>query len=232
MRFAVLGTGIVGRTIAGKLSSLGHDVVIGTRDPEATLARQDKDRAGNPPISAWLSEHPQVRLLPYPEVGAFADHVVNATSGEGSLPALEAVGADHLVGKIVIDVANPLDFSQGFPPSLSPVNTDSLAEQIQRAFPEAHVVKTLNTMSALVMVEPTRVPGPHSVFVCGNDAEAKKTVTALLESIGWPADEIYDLGDVTGARGTEMVLPIWLRLYGSFGDGDFNFHIQRATRSA
>jgi predicted dinucleotide-binding enzyme len=142
------------------------------------------------------------------------------------VPALEAVGAANLAGKLVIDVANPLDFSQGFPPSLNPVNTDSLAETIQRTFPEARVVKTLNTMSAHVMVDPGRLPGPSSVFVSGDDTEAKKAVADLLVSIGWPADEIHDLGDITSARGSEMLLPIWLRLYGGFGHADFNFHIQ------
>ncbi|MEZ0068262.1 putative dinucleotide-binding enzyme [Streptacidiphilus sp. MAP12-20] len=228
MRFAVLGTGIVGRTLAGKLSSLGHEVVIGTRDPAATLARQELDAAGNPPIAGWLAEHPAVRLVPYAEAGAFAEAYVNATSGSGSVPALEAVGAANLAGRIVIDVANPLDFSQGFPPSLNPVNTDSLAETIQRAFPEARLVKALNTMSAHLMVNPSALPGPHSVFVSGDDADAKKTVTDLLVSIGWLAEEVYDLGDVTSARGSEMLLPIWLRLYGSLGHADFNFHIQQA----
>ncbi|WP_037605029.1 NADPH-dependent F420 reductase [Streptacidiphilus rugosus] len=227
MRYAVLGTGIVGRTLAGKLSSLGHEVVIGTRDPDATLAREQADAAGNPSIAGWLAKHPAVRLVPYAEAGAFAEAYVNATSGAGSVPALEAVGAAHLAGRIVIDIANPLDFSQGFPPSLDPVNTDSLAETIQRAFPEARVVKALNTMSAHLMVNPSAVQGPHSVFVSGDDADAKKSVTELLEAIGWPAEEIYDLGDITSARGSEMLLPIWLRLYGSLGNADFNFHIQR-----
>ncbi|MFO0399000.1 MAG: NADPH-dependent F420 reductase, partial [Sphingobacteriia bacterium] len=120
-----------------------------------------------------------------------------------------------------------LDFSQGMPPSLNPTNTDSLGEQIQRAFPDARVVKTLNTMNARIMVTPTIVKGPHNVFVCGNDAAARDSVKDLLKSFGWQADQILDLGDITAARGTEMLLPVWLRLWGTLGTADFNFHIQQ-----
>ena len=123
-------------------------------------------------------------------------------------------------------MANPLDFSAGMPPTLDPVDTDSLGERIQRAFPEARVVKTLNTMNCFVMVDPARVAGEHSVFVSGDDTGAKKAVTALLGSLGRPEASVIDLGDITSARGAEMVLPIWLRLYGTLGHGDFNFHVQ------
>ena len=127
---------------------------------------------------------------------------------------------------MLIDVANPLDFSQGFPPSLNPVNTDSLGEQIQRAFPEARVVKTLNTMNASVMVDPASVAGgDHSVFVSGNDADAKGIVSGLLKDFGHR--DIIDLGDITTARGAEMVLPIWVRIWGALGTGAFNFKIAR-----
>ncbi|GAB2922965.1 NADPH-dependent F420 reductase [Streptomyces heilongjiangensis] len=232
MRHAVLGTGVVGRTIAGKLSSLGHEVVVGTRDPQATLARTQPDGYGNPPYARWQAEHPQVRLAAFADAAAQGEVVLNATEGLSSLRALESAGAANLAGKIVIDIANPLDFSRGMPPSLDPVNTDSLGEQIQRAFTEAKVVKTLNTMNARIMVDPARVPGAHTVFVSGDDAEAKGAVTDLLRSFGWPADDIIDLGDITTARGAEMLLPIWLRLYGALGHADFNFHIQKAHRSA
>ncbi|WP_329444921.1 NADPH-dependent F420 reductase [Streptomyces canus] len=227
MRYAVLGTGIVGRTLAGKLASLGHDVVIGTRDPGATLARSEPDGMGNPPFAQWHGDHAQVRLETFEEAAAFGETVVNTTAGERSLDALRAAGASRLSGKVLIDVANPLDFSAGRP-TLDPVSTDSLGERIQRAFPDAKVVKTLNTMNCFVMVEPARVAGEHTVFVSGDDTGAKKAVTALLGSFGWPEASVIDLGDITTARGVEMLLPIWLHLYGTLGHGDFNFHIQGA----
>jgi 8-hydroxy-5-deazaflavin:NADPH oxidoreductase len=232
MRYAVLGTGTVGQAIAGKLVSLGHDVAMGTRDPEATLARNEPDAYGNPPVARWLDEHSQVRLLPFADAASFGESVVNTTAGTASLTALDAAGAGNLAGKVLIDIANPLDFSQGMPPSLNPVNTDSLGEQIQRAFPDAKVVKTLNTMNAQVMVEPSRVAGEHHVFVSGDDADAKKATAELLVSFGWPAAGVIDLGDITTARGTEMLLPVWLRLWGALGHVDFNFHIQGANTAA
>lgn len=238
LRYAVLGTGSVGRTIAAKLASLGHDVVVGTRDPRSTLARTGSDRpdgtagSANLPFSAWLRENPGVQLASFAEAAAGADAVVNATSGATSLEVLAAAGAGNLAGKVLIDLANPLDFSAGMPPSLDPVNTDSLGERIQREYPEAKVVKTLNTMNAAVMVEPARVPGAHDVFVAGNDPEAKRAVTGLLVSFGWPRHSVVDLGDITAARGTEMMLPVWLRLFGALGHGEFNFHIAAAGRPA
>ncbi|HET6354434.1 NADPH-dependent F420 reductase [Streptomyces sp.] len=228
MRYAVLGTGVVGRAVAAKLSSLGHEVAMGTRDTNATLARTEPDGYGNPPVAQWLTQHARVRLATFAEAAAFGDTVVNATSGAVSLEVLEAADAANLAGKVLIDIANPLDFSQDLPPSLNPVNTDSLGEQIQREFPLVRVVKSLNTMNCQVMVDPARIPGEHTVFVSGDDAEAKKAVTELLTSFGWPAGSVIDLGDITTARGTEMLLPIWLRLWGALGHADFNFHIQRA----
>ncbi|GAA0597067.1 NADPH-dependent F420 reductase [Streptomyces crystallinus] len=228
MRYAVLGTGVVGRTIAAKLASLGHEVAVGTRDPKATLARTEPDGMGNPPFSVWHGEHPGVRVEAFADAGAFGEAVVNTTAGLASLDALGAVGAQALDGKVLIDIANPLDFSRGMPPSLDPVNTDSLGERIQRAFPGARVVKTLNTMNTQVMVDPSRVPGAHNVFLSGDDEDAKKAVAALLVSFGWPRSSIVDLGDITSARGVEMMLPVWLRLMAALGHTDFNFHIQGA----
>ncbi|MGW5470080.1 NADPH-dependent F420 reductase [Streptomyces chartreusis] len=225
MRYAVFGTGIVGRTIAAKLAALGHQTVIGTRDVEATLARTEPDSMGNPPLAQWCADNPEVRLAAFAEAAGGAEAVVNATAGAGSLEALTAAGADNLAGKVLIDIANPLDFSAGMPPTLNPVNTDSLGEQIQRAFPDAKVVKTLNTMNCQVMVDPSRVAGEHTVFVSGNDAEAKNQVIELLLSFGWSEAGVLDLGDITTARGTEMLLPLWLRLWGALGHADFNFHI-------
>jgi predicted dinucleotide-binding enzyme len=227
MRVGVLGTGMVGQAIAGKLAELGHEVVVGTRDPAATLARQEPDFYGNPPIGTWLEQHPKVRLAGLADAAAHGELVVNATAGAAALEALRLAGEANLDGKVLVDVANPLDFSQGMPPSLSVANTDSLAEQLQRAFPAARVVKTLNTVNAQLMVNPRLVAdGDHSVFVCGDDPEAKALVTGLLtEGFGWR--DVIDLGDITTARGAEMLMPIWLRLMGGLGSPIFNFKIVR-----
>lgn len=226
MKIAVLGTGSAGRTVAAGLAKLGHEVVIGTRDPEATLARQEPSATGAPPFSEWHGQHGDVALATYEEGAAAAELIVNMTNGMGSLDALAAAGTRNLAGKILVDISNPLDLSQGFPPFLNPVNTDSLGEQIQQAFPEAKVVKTLNTMNAAVMVNPGRVAGgDHSVFVSGNDGDAKKAVTSLLQSLGHT--DVIDLGDISTARAAEMMLPAWIRLWGALGTPDFNFKIAR-----
>jgi predicted dinucleotide-binding enzyme len=225
MNIAVLGTGMVGQALAGRLASLGHAVVVGTRDPEATLARTEPDAMGNPPFAAWHAEHTEVGLATFAEAAAGAELVVNASSGAATLELLEAAGAENLAGKPLLDIANPLDFSQGFPPSLFVKDTDSLGEQVQRAFPEAKVVKALNTLNATLMVEPKSLGESSTVFVSGDDADAKATVVDLLESFGH--DDVIDLGGLETARGTEMLLPIWLRLMGTLGTAQFNFKIVR-----
>jgi 8-hydroxy-5-deazaflavin:NADPH oxidoreductase len=226
VRFGILGTGVVGKTIAVRLDGLGHDVIVGTRNPEETLSRTDPDQYGNPPFGAWQEEHPEVRLGTFAEAAAHGDMVVNATAGAVSLEALEQAGEDNLNGKILIDISNPLDFSKGMPPTLLVSNTDSLGEQIQRRFPEAKVVKTLHTMNAYLMVDPAQLAATdHTVFVSGDDAEAKARVSELLRSFGW--SDIMDLGDITTARGTEMVLPIWVRLFGVLQKPIYNFKIVR-----
>jgi predicted dinucleotide-binding enzyme len=226
VRFGILGTGVVGKTIAVRLDGLGHDVIVGTRNPEETLSRTDPDQYGNPPFGAWQEEHPEVRLGTFAEAAAHGEMVVNATAGAVSLEALEQASEDNLNGKILIDIANPLDFSKGMPPTLLVSNTDSLGEQIQRRFPEAKVVKTLHTMNAYLMVDPAQLAATdHTVFVSGDDAEAKARVSELLRSFGW--SDIIDLGDITTARGTEMVLPIWVRLFGVLQKPIYNFKIVR-----
>ena len=227
MRVGVLGTGGVGQAIAGKLSELGHEVVVGTRDPDQTLGRQEPDVFGNPPFGAWLAEHPAVRLAGLADAAAHGEVVVNATAGGAALEALRLAGEANLEGKVLVDVANPLDFSQGMPPSLSVSNTDCLGECIQREFPTARVVKTLNTVTASVMVNPGLVGGgDHTVLVSGNDPEAKALVTDLLtEGFGWR--DVIDLGDITTARGAEMLMALWLRLMGSLGTPMFNFKVVR-----
>jgi 8-hydroxy-5-deazaflavin:NADPH oxidoreductase len=226
MRYGILGTGVVGKTIAARLDGMGHEVMVGTRDPEDTLSRTEPDQYGNPPFGAWSQEHPEVRLGTFGEAAAHGEMVVNATTGMASLEALEMAGEDNLNGKVLIDISNPLDFSRGMPPTLWVSNTDSLGERIQRRFPEAKVVKTLHTMNAYLMVDPAQLSGAdHTVFVCGDDAETKAEVTELLRSFGW--QDIIDLGDITTARGTEMLMPIWLRLFGALQKPVFNFKIVR-----
>lgn len=225
MNIAVLGTGMVGQALAGRLSELGHSVVVGTRDPQATLVRADTDHAGNPPFSVWLEAHPHVTLAPYAEAAAGAELVVNASSGGATVEVLESAGADNLAGKVLVDIANPLDFSAGFPPTLAVKDTDSLGEQVQRRFPDAKVVKTLNTLEASLMVDPRSLGESSTVFVSGDDAAAKATVVELLQSFGH--DDVIDLGGIETARGTEMVLPIWLRLWPALGTTRFNFKVVR-----
>ena len=176
MNIAVLGTGMVGQAIAGRLHELGHSVVVGTRDPEATLARTEPDGMGNPPFSAWHADHQGVALATFADAAAGAELVVNASSGAATLDVLGLAGAENLAGKPLLDIANPLDFSQGFPPTLFVKDTDSLGEQVQRAFPEAKVVKTLNTLTASLMVDPKSLGESSTIFVSGDDAQAKATV--------------------------------------------------------
>jgi predicted dinucleotide-binding enzyme len=226
VKIAVLGTGTVGRTMAARFAELGHQVTVGTREPEATLARTEQDAMGNAPFSSWLAEHPQVTLATFAEAAGQAELVVNATNGGVSVEVLNQAGAANLAGKVLLDIANPLDFSRGFPPTLFVKDTDSLGEQIQRAFPDVRVVKSLNTMTAAVMADPgLAAGGDHSVFVSGDDEPAKHTVIDLLTSIGHT--DVIDLGDLSTARGTEMLLPIWLRLMGALGTPMFNFKIAR-----
>ncbi len=229
MNIAVFGTGVVAQTIGPALRSHDHAVVYGTRNPSETLTRTEPGPYGNPPFSEWMREHPEARIATYAHAAEGAELIINATSGHGSLSALESAGAERLDGKILIDIANPLDFSQGFPPSLFVCNTDSLGEQIQRAFPGVKVVKTLNTLNAVLMANPAALPGDHVVFLCGNDSAAKESVSSLLqESFGWKANNIIDIGDITTARGTEMILPIWVRLFGALQTPMFNFQLVRA----
>lgn len=222
MHIAVLGTGMVGQTLAGRLSELGHEVVLGTRDPEESLARADQSGGG---LSAWLADHPSVTVRTFAEAAAVAELVINATGGSVALTALGLAGAANLAGKVLVDVSNPLDFSAGMPPTLFVKDSDSLGEQIQRAFPQAKVVKTLNTMSAQVMVAPGLLEAESTVFVSGNDDSAKETVTRLLDAFGHT--DIIDLGDISTARGTEMFLPLWLRLWGSLGTPIMNIKVVR-----
>jgi len=225
MKIAILGTGVVGQTIAEKLGSLGHQVMIGTRSTAETLARTNPDNFGRPPFKEWHEKNPEIKFGTYDQAAAFGEFIVNATNGAGTLAALEQAGEKNLSGKVMLDISNPLDFSKGMPPSLFVSNTDSLAEQIQRTYPAAKVVKSLNTLNAYLMVNPALLPDDHHVFLNGNDEEAKKQIREMLITFGWKSDNIIDLGDITTARGTEQWLPLWARLWMATGNPMFNLKI-------
>ncbi len=223
MHIAVLGTGTVGRTLAEGFVRTGHDISLGTRDVHETRTRPLEGVQAS--IAEWLAEHPSIALVSFAEAADAADVVVNAVSGAATLDALADAGSDNLAGKVLIDVANPLDFAGGFPPTLTVKDTDSLGEQVQRMFPEARVVKTLNTLTAALMTRPDLLPEPTTVFLSGDDAAAKALVTGLLTEFGWR--DILDLGDISTARGPEMWLPLWLRSMGTLGSAMFNLRLVR-----
>ena len=213
MKIGILGTGSVGQTVGGKLVAMGHDVMMGARAADNAKVVGFAERTGG-------------RAGTFASAAAHGEIVINCTRGDTSLATLEKLQAE-LAGKILIDVANPLDFSEGYPPHLTVSNTDSLAEQIQRALPDTFVVKSLNTVNAAVMIEPSRVPGRHTVFVSGNDKHAKGKVSDLLRGFGWQS--IIDLGDIGSARAAEQLLPLWVRLYTVLGNtGDFNIAVMKA----
>ena len=213
MKFGILGTGMVGSTIGTKLVKLGHEVKMGSRT------------ANNPKAAEWSKENgANASYGTFSEAAAFGEILFNCTSGTGSIPALKSAGEENLSGKILVDVANALDFSRGMPPALSVCNTDSLGEQIQRTFPNTKVVKALNTVNCSLMVNPSLLRGDHDLFICGNDSGAKSKVTQILkEWFGWRS--VIDIGDITGARAQEMILPIWIRLMGMYKSPNFNFRI-------
>ena len=218
MKIGLLGTGRVGRTLAGKLVEVGHEVKMGSRTPD------------NPNAAEWVQESgDRAGQGTFADAAAFGELVFNCTSGGGALAALEAAGAEHLAGKVLVDVSNALAFTEGipFPTGLFVDTTESLAERIQAAFPAARVVKTLNTMNTDVMVDPSTLPGAHDVFVAGDDEEARDEVKAILRSFGWGDEQIVDLGDLTGARGMELYVILWLRLFQTFGTPHVNIHVVR-----
>ncbi|GAB4091119.1 NADPH-dependent F420 reductase [Flaviaesturariibacter terrae] len=217
MKIAVLGTGMVGDTIGSKLVALGHEVIMGSRT------------ADNEKAQAFVAKNEgKASAGTFADAAAAAEIVINCTAGAASLEALTQAGEANLAGKVLIDIANPLDFSNGAPPSLLPAlsNTNSLGEEIQKAFPAARVVKTLNTMWCGLMVNPGMINGgEHTNFICGNDADAKQQVKTLLQEFGWTSENLLDLGDISAARGTEAVLPVWLRIWSATQNGAFNFKV-------
>lgn len=226
MKIGILGTGIVGRTLSAKLAQGGNDVMMGTRDVASLMERSAGGEQES--FSEWQRANPRVKIAEFGGAAEFGEVVINATSGLASLEVLGHIGQNRLTGKILIDVANALDFSKGMPPLLAYCNNDSLGERIQQALPHTKVVKTLNTMNAQVMVDPRAIGGgDHHVFLSGNDPIAKRKVADYLRIwFGWK--NAIDLGDITTARGTEMLMPVWLRLWGVLETPLFNFKIVKA----
>jgi 8-hydroxy-5-deazaflavin:NADPH oxidoreductase len=228
MNIAVLGTGSVGQTLSAKLLELGHKVVMGTRNVAEAQSRNARDGYGNPGIGEWIKSNPGIKLATFADAIAFGQLIINATQGGKSLAALKSGHPGDLDGKIIVDIANPLDFSKGMPPVLMPelCNTTSLGEEIQKAFPQSHVVKTLNTMWCGLMVNPAMIGGgDHQNFLSGNNPEAKDEVRKLLNQFGWKEEKLIDLGDITCSRGTELLLPLWLRVMSVKQSGAFNFKV-------
>jgi len=228
MKIAIMGTGTVGQTLSARLAGLGHEVMLGTRNVSETSGRNTRDNYGGPSFAEWYKDNKHIKLGTFAEAAAFGQMIINATQGTSSIKALRLAGEANLKGKILIDVGNPLDFSKGMPPTLIPelCNTNSLGEEIQKTFPETKVVKALNTMWCGLMVNPDMIGnGDHLTFVGGNDDDAKAQVIKLLQEFGWKSQHILDLGDISASRGTEMILPIWLRIMGKLGTGAFNFKV-------
>jgi 8-hydroxy-5-deazaflavin:NADPH oxidoreductase len=212
MRIGILGTGLVGSTLGTKLVQLGYEVKMGSRTPNNEKAAEWVKSAGSKASQGTFAD-----------AGSFGEILFNCTSGSISVDALKMAGAQNLKGKVLVDVSNSLDFSKGMPPTLTISNTDSIGEQIQRTFPEAKVVKSLNTVSAPIMVNPNIVQGEHDIFVGGNDPQAKVQVQKILNEFGWK--NIIDIGDISTSRGTEMWLALWVRLMMKYQNPMFNLHI-------
>jgi predicted dinucleotide-binding enzyme len=223
MKIGIIGSGVVGQTLGTKWVGLGYDVALGTRDP----SKIDETKRMGTSLREWRAQtENRGKIVSFQEAAAHGDVLVNATSGMISVDALRLAGADKVGGKVLIEVGNELDTSKGMPPRSLAAQDRCLAERIQAEFPNLKVVKTLNTINALVMVNPKGVAdGDHTVFVSGNDAAAKTQVKELLKGFGWT--DILDLGDISTARGPEMYMAMWIRLWGATGSGNLNIKVQR-----
>jgi NADPH-dependent F420 reductase len=223
MKIAVLGTGMVGQAHANKLAQLGHEVTVGTHDVKEALARTEPGRMTEP-FGKWIKAHKDIKVATFAQAAKNANLIIEAISGDGAVEVLKKIKG-QLDGKILIDISNPLDFSKGMPPRLSVSNDDSLGEQIQRALPKTKVVKAFNTTNASVQTDPKAVgKADHHLFIAGNDKKAKAEVTKIAQDwYGW--QNVIDLGDIKAARGMEMILPLWVTLFGVLGTAQFNFKI-------
>lgn len=226
MKIAILGTGVVGRSHAEKLTSLNHEVILGTHNVEETLAHRETDGMGEVPFKDWLEKNASVKIVTFSEAADFGGIIFDALKGEVAEDILSKIPPESLDGKILVDIANPLDFSKGMPPTLLFCNTDSLGERLQKALPGMKVVKIFNTVNAHLQTHPEELSGAdHTLFISGNDAGAKNEVKKIAQSYGWK--DVLDLGDISSARGMEMILPIWLRLWNTLGTAKFNYKIVR-----
>ncbi|MBW5483184.1 NADPH-dependent F420 reductase [Streptomyces bambusae] len=221
MKIAVLGTGGGARAHIAKLAEHGHEVHVGTRDPQGTLARTEPDMMGNPPFGQWLAGHPGIELHTFADAAAAGELVINGIDGHNAVAALSAVEAE-LAGKTLIDYAVPYIYDPdiehpwptpwGVNPVLDPCDSDSLGEQIQRALPATKVVKAFVTQEQATVVDPRAIGGgDHTMFVAGQDADAKRQVTDLLTSYGWT--DVLDLGGIVASRGMEM----YAHMHGAIG---------------
>jgi hypothetical protein len=212
MKIGILGTGMVGEALGTKFVQLGHQVKMGSRT------------ANNESAAKWVqAAGPKASQGTFADACGFGEMVFLCLKGTVFLDIAKTLSPSALSSKVVVDVSNPLDFSGGAL-SLSICNTNSLGEEVQKAAPSARVVKTLNIVNCEVMVDPAKGGNP-TMLVCGNDAEAKKQVTTLLRIMGW--QDVIDLGDISKSRGTEMLLPLWLDLFGLFGSPAFGFKVVR-----
>ncbi len=225
MKIGIIGGGGVGQALGAALLTLGHEVTLGIRTPSSEELA--KPRPQGKPLAEW-SAATGGKVVTMAEAASDADLIINATAGEASIAALTLAGADNLAGKVLIDLSNPLDFSQGFPPALSKQYSShtSVGEQIQAAFPEAHVVKAFNTVGVGIIVNPGLITKDHDLFLSGNDAAAKATVTELARGLGWKS--FLDLGDIKGSRAQETIVLVWLQVMGATGSSLHNLHVALA----
>ncbi len=229
MKIAILGTGMVGQSLAPTLAKKGHQVVIGTRDVKKTLANMEPHPFGMPSFGQWHKGHSEIPVATFKQAIADSELLINATNGFSIIDILKDVPSASFDNKVMIDLANSLDFSKGMPPRVGVTDKPgvSIGETIQATFPKLRVVKSLNTLTSSAMLNPSVVTGGDStLFMSGNDAAAKATVLELLQSFGWK--DVIDLGDISNAGATELMMPIWLRVWGKLGQSTvFNFKIVR-----
>jgi 8-hydroxy-5-deazaflavin:NADPH oxidoreductase len=217
VRIGIIGSGNVGRTIADGALAAGHEVRLGARSPDKPELREWVDGAGD-----------NASLTGIQEAAEFGELLVNTTDGDGSLDALRTAGAENLAGKTLLDVANAGSFDDRHNFILTYANDDSLAEEIQRAFPDLRVVKALSTMSRVLMTDPDALASPTTALICGDDETAKAEVLGLLGDFGWKQENVIDLGDLTAARAMEMFVALWVRLNSTLDRELFGVTIVRA----
>ena len=209
-RVGVLGTGEVGRRLAAGFQSRGHDVMIGSRDPD------------KPELKEWLNgEGKGVKAGTFAQAAAHGELLVLAVLGDAAESVITEVGPDEFSGKVVIDTTNPLDFSGGFPPKLSICGEDSLGERVQRALPEARVVKAFNTIGNPYFVNPSFSQGAPTMLIAGNDEAAKAAGADVLADFGW--SDVVDIGGIEGSRELEAICIAWVKIGGARGAWDHGF---------